>query len=170
MSSWLFYKSESPDQSAMNKQSRHFAVRQTIANNVVANQDELRLLLESQGYEVTQATLSRDLKELGVSRAHTPQGTRYVLPASGGEERKMATLVSYEVLSIEANEAMVVIRTLPGRAAGVADIIDSQGHAGILGTVAGDNTIFITPRSTRNTAALLRELRKKIMGGGVSGQ
>lgn len=147
----------------MNKQSRHFAVRQTIANNVVANQDELRVLLESQGYEVTQATLSRDLKELGVSRAHTPQGTRYVLPTSGGEERKLTTLVSYEVISIEANEMLVVIRTLPGRAAGVADIIDSQGHPEILGTVAGDNTIFVAPRSIRNTAALLHDLRKRIM-------
>jgi len=146
----------------MNKQRRHFAIRQTIANHVVANQDELRVLMESQGHEVTQATLSRDLKELGVSRAHTPQGTRYVLPASGGEERKLATLVSYEVVSIEANEVLVVIRTLPGRAAGVADIIDSQGHPEILGTVAGDNTIFITPRSTRNTQSLLRDLRKKM--------
>lgn len=143
----------------MNKQGRHLAIRQIISRQPVANQDELRRLLEHEGYDATQTTLSRDLKEMAVGRAQTPQGHRYVLPAGVTDEKHLATLFSYEVVSIEANEALIVIRTLPGRAAGVADIIDTFGLSDILGTVAGDDTIFIAPKSTKNITKLIAELR-----------
>ena len=149
----------------MNKQGRHFAIRQIIATRVVANQDELRQLLESEGFETTQATLSRDLKELGIGRAHTADGMRYVLDSSG-EENRLATLIAYEIEWIEANESLIVVRTLPGRASGVAEIIDSFRHPDILSTIAGDNTIFIAPRSVARVNAVVEELRRIVKGGG----
>jgi transcriptional regulator of arginine metabolism len=149
----------------VNKQSRHFAIKQIIAQHAVANQDELRLLLEAQGFETTQATLSRDLKELGIIRVHTPEGMRYVADIAS-EESRLATLIGYEIEWIEANEHMVVVRTLPGRAAGVAEIIDSFRLPGVLGTIAGDNTIFIAPRSVARIAELVAELRRIVMSGG----
>lgn len=147
----------------MNKQSRHLTIRQIISHQRVSNQDELRRLLEAAGYETTQGTLSRDLKELGVARRHTPEGPRYTLP-SESEDTRLAQLIGFEIESIEANESLIVIRTLPGRAAGVADIIDRFGLEDILGTVAGDNTIFVAPTSVSRLDSLSRDIRRIVAG------
>ena len=65
-------------------------------------------------------------------------------------------MIGYEIESIDANESMIVIKTLPGRAQGVAEIIDSAHHPAVLGTLAGDNTIFVTPSSV----AMIPEIQK----------
>jgi transcriptional regulator of arginine metabolism len=130
----------------MNKQRRHFAIKQIIAQQVISNQDELCQALEKAGFRVTQATLSRDMKELGIARVHSADRVRYVLNIES-EERRLVPLIGYEIERIDSNETMIVIKTLPGRAQGVAEIIDSMHHPAILGTLAGDNTIFITPAS-----------------------
>lgn len=147
----------------MNKKSRHFAIRQLVVHRHIASQDELRRLLGSEGFDVTQVTLSRDLRELGVVRSHTADGPRYTIAAEN-EESRLARLISYEIESIDANEFLIVVRTLPGRAAGVADIIDRFSLDGILGTVAGDNTIFVAPKSTRKLGILLEELKRIVVG------
>src|SRR4051794_22211901 len=105
----------------MNKQSRHFAIRQIIIRRQVASQEELRQFLEEDGYEVTQATLSRDIRALGIARMNTSFGIRYVL-RTDSEDSRLTTLLSYEVESIRSNEATIVIKTLPARAQGVAEI------------------------------------------------
>lgn len=128
----------------MNKQRRHFAIKQIITQQVISNQDELCQALEKAGFAVTQATLSRDMKELGIARVHSADRVRYVLNIES-EERRLVPLIGYEIERIDSNETMIVIKTLPGRAQGVAEIIDSMHHPAILGTLAGDNTIFITP-------------------------
>ena len=130
----------------MNKQRRHFAIKQIITQQVISNQDELCQALEKAGFAVTQATLSRDMKELGIARVHSADRVRYVLNIES-EERRLVPLIGYEIERIDSNETMIVIKTLPGRAQGVAEIIDSMHHPAILGTLAGDNTIFITPAS-----------------------
>jgi transcriptional regulator of arginine metabolism len=149
----------------MNKPSRHFAIKQIITNTVVASQEELRLLLERDGVEVTQATLSRDIKELGIARVNMTEGMRYVLRPEL-EENRLAALLSYEVESIEHNESVIVIKTLPGRAQGVAEIIDNVVGEGILGTIAGDNTIFVAPTSTSNIPDLVTRIRDLVAPGG----
>lgn len=130
----------------MNKQRRHFAIKQIITQQIISNQDELCQALEKAGFKVTQATLSRDMKELGIARVHSADRIRYVLNIES-EERRLVPLIGYEIERIDSNESMIVIKTLPGRAQGVAEIIDSMHHPAILGTLAGDNTIFITPAS-----------------------
>jgi transcriptional regulator of arginine metabolism len=130
----------------MNKQRRHFAIKQIITQQMISNQDELCQALEKAGFTVTQATLSRDMKELGIARVHSADRVRYVLNIES-EERRLVPLIGYEIERIDSNESMIVIKTLPGRAQGVAEIIDSMHHPAILGTLAGDNTIFITPAS-----------------------
>ncbi len=132
----------------MNKQRRHFAIKQIIAQQVISNQDELCQALEKAGFRVTQATLSRDMKELGIARVHSADRVRYVLNIES-EERRLVPLIGYEIERIDSNETMIVIKTLPGRAQGVAEIIDSMHHPAILGTLAGDNTIFVTPASVK---------------------
>ena len=101
----------------MNKAKRHFAIKEIILSKAIPSQEELCVDLKKRGFDVTQATLSRDLKELGVDRVHSEDGMRYVL-STEGEERKIKSLIGFEITSINANEAMIVIRTLPGRSAG----------------------------------------------------
>lgn len=145
----------------MNKQRRHFAIKQIIAQQVISNQDELCQALEKAGFTVTQATLSRDMKELGIARVHSADRVRYVLNIES-EERRLVPLIGYEIECIDSNETMIVIKTLPGRAQGVAEIIDSMHHPAILGTLAGDNTIFITPESVAKIGETL-DLVKSFM-------
>jgi len=142
----------------MTKQLRHLALKEIITHRHVGTQEDLGKALRKAGFRVTQATLSRDLKELGVGRISTPDGMQYVLHTEKEEERLKA-FVGYEVEGIDHNEAMIVVKTLPGRAQGVAEIIDGLRHAAILGTLAGDNTIFVTPTSTRKIQEVVKAIR-----------
>lgn len=143
----------------MNKTQRQFTIKDIIQRNIVSSQEELVSLLKKQGIEATQATLSRDLAELGVFRLRTQEGMRYSITAPT-EEQKISPLVSREVLSIESNEALIVIRTLPGRASGVASYLDSLRNDSILGTVAGDDTVFVTPVSVKKISALQKTIKE----------
>lgn len=134
------------------------SIKEIILHHHIGSQSELSKALRKAGYHVTQATLSRDLKELGVGRINTSEGVRYVLHAEG-EEQKVKSFIGYEIDDISHNEALIVIRTLPGRAQGVAEIIDSLHHPAILGTLGGDNTIFVTPTSSRKIPKVIKMLR-----------
>jgi transcriptional regulator of arginine metabolism len=142
----------------MNKVNRQLAIKQIISERVIGSQEELCAALHKSGFDSTQATLSRDLKDLGVSRVNTPEGLQYVLNPLN-EEKRLQSFIGYEIEQISANESLVVIKTLPGRAQGVAEIIDSLRHSLVLGTIAGDNTIFVTPSSTKKTDELVKFLR-----------
>lgn len=142
----------------MNKQNRHFTIKHIITHQAIASQDELCQALRKAGFDVTQATLSRDMKELGIARVNTLDGVRYVLHVES-EERRLTSLIGYEIESIDANENIVVIKTLPGRAQGVAEIIDNMHYPAILGTIAGDNTIFVGPSTVGRIDEVLRLLR-----------
>jgi transcriptional regulator of arginine metabolism len=142
----------------MNKQRRQFAIKQIITHQGIASQEELCRALRKAGFEVAQATLSRDMKELGIARVNTAEGVRYVLHVES-EERRMKSFVGYEIDSVDANENLIVVKTLPGRAQGVAEIIDNMHHPAILGTLAGDNTIFVTPTSISKLEEVLRLLQ-----------
>jgi transcriptional regulator of arginine metabolism len=148
----------------MEKTSRQFAVKQIIDTFPIANQDELRLQLKKRGFAVTQATLSRDLKELGVGRVAFGEGTKYVLQPAA-EVRILRPLVGAEVISIQSNESLIVVRTLPGCANVVGEFLDAQRHPGIIGTLAGDNTLLIIPQSQKKTKLLLAFLQDKLIEG-----
>lgn len=111
---------------------------------------------------MNQATLSRDLRELGVSRTQSAEGPRYALP-SETHVAHLQTLLSYEITSITANETMVIVKTLAGRAQGVAEQIDHLKLPEILATLAGDNTIFIAPVSVSKTKTLEKKFKKLLI-------
>jgi len=146
----------------VDKAKRHFAIKTIIQSKSVPNQEELCLDLKKRGFEITQATLSRDLKELGVIRVHAGDGLRYALTAES-EERKMKSLIGFEVTSINANETMIVIRTLPGRAPGVASFLDSLHNPHLLGTVAGDDTVVVLPSTIRKINSTLRDVKNALV-------
>jgi len=148
------------------KTKRHRYILQIVQSQPVGTQDELLEALGAKGIEVTQSTLSRDLKDLRVSRVPTDDDYRY-LPADASDptagleasvHERLRAVSAMEVTSIESNEVSIVLRTLPGRAQGLAHYLDALDTPEIMGTVAGDDTILILPRSTRRTARLRRQL------------
>jgi transcriptional regulator of arginine metabolism len=147
----------------MEKQQRHLAIKQILASRTITTQSELASAMRKEGFKTTQATLSRDMKELGIAWVYTPSGAKYMLSPEQEEER-LTTLIGFEIEQIESNESMVVIKTLPGRAQGVAEIIDHLRLPSVLGTLAGDNTVFILPRSVKKikeTISALRDVLEK---------
>jgi len=143
----------------MEKQQRHLAIKQIITNRTITTQSELASALRKDGFKTTQATLSRDMKELGIAWVYTPSGAKYILSPEKEEER-LTSLVGLEIEHIEANETVVVLKTLPGRAQGVAEIIDRLNLPSVLGTLAGDNTVFILPRSINKIKQTVKALRE----------
>jgi transcriptional regulator of arginine metabolism len=148
----------------MNKTERLYAIRKIMAAGAVGSQEELRRVLADEGCLVTQATLSRDLKDMGASWVAGPGGGRYML-TSAGAVPSLGTLLGASVMEICANESMVLVRTLPGAAGTVAEFLDSQRLPEVMGTIAGDNTVLVLPASVRHVGALRKLMQKKLVGG-----
>ncbi len=140
--------------------ARREVIRRILRTHVVSTQEDLGRLLEKEGFEVTQATLSRDLAKVMARRVTLPDGgTFYELPdapRSRGDEALRQ--VHHLVTSVDDGDAMVVIRTLPGGAPAVAAAIDSTRPPGVLGTLAGDDTIFIVPARGIKPVRVKRDL------------
>jgi transcriptional regulator of arginine metabolism len=126
------------------KADRHSAILELINRGAAHTQQEIAAVLARRGMHATQATISRDIQELGLVR-------------SGGGYRSSAALVSELVLSVEMVEPMAVIKTPPGTASMVARRIDEAALPGIAGTVAGDDTIFVVLRKP-NAGRALKQL------------
>lgn len=146
----------------MTKQARHFAIKQIIGKRAIGHQDELRHELRKSGYSVTQATLSRDLKELGVGRVAFDDGMKYVLQPAA-ETQILKPLVGAQVISINSNEGIAVVRTLPGSASVVGEFLDTLNNRDIIGTIAGDNTLLVIPKSQRRTSSIVKFLKHKLI-------
>lgn len=116
-----------------------------IGDHKYATQEELAAALADAGYPVTQATLSRDLKELGLSKGRTSEGeTAYVSASSGrGGWPALQKMAASFVMEVKRSGTTTVIKTVPGYAQGVASAVDGVSGDGILGSVAGDDTIFV---------------------------
>ena len=148
----------------MSKTARHFAIKEIIGNTAVASQDELRLEMKRKGFDVTQATLSRDLKEMGVARVSSGEGMHYILQPAG-ELRILRPLVGAQVLSIVASETLIIVKTLPGSANVVGEFVDTLHPVDIIGTIAGDNTLLVIPQSQRKTSRVLQFLKQRLIEG-----
>jgi transcriptional regulator of arginine metabolism len=123
----------------MNKRERQQKILSLIRAKPVAKQEELRALLERAGVPATQSSVSRDLEELGVVKHHG----HYTLPHADGAAAR--GLVSLD----QAGECLVIARTEPGRASAVAVDIDAAALPEIVGTIAGEDTIFIAVREQK---------------------
>jgi transcriptional regulator of arginine metabolism len=145
----------------MSKANRQFSIKQIITDQEITSQEDLAQALARAGFDVNQATLSRDLREMGIVRLPTSTGSKYSFVADA-EDARLRALLGYEVRSIACNESMVIVKTLAGRAQGVAELIDSLQHPEILATLAGDNTIFIAPRSVKSIDSVVAALKEFI--------
>lgn len=140
------------------KAKRQSLIKELLNTKIISSQEELARLLAKKETLATQATLSRDFAELGVVRIITENGIRYIFN-SDEAGKQISKLISYEIISIESNESLIVLRTLAGRAQGVAHYIDRLNKQEILGTVGGDDTVLIIPDRPKNIPSIIRLIK-----------
>ncbi|HLV02874.1 MAG TPA: arginine repressor [Acidobacteriota bacterium] len=137
----------------MEKERRHRAIINLLNREVLSSQEKLRKRLRDFGFGVTQATLSRDLKELGVVKTVTRDGSyKYTSAPPGGSS----------VLSCEASGNLIVLKTEPGMAPAVAYRVDAMNLSAILGTVAGEDTLLVIVSEEYNAKEVRNELWRRI--------
>lgn len=137
--------------------TRTQAIQEIIKNHPIEDHAMLiELLQEKYGITTNQAAISRDLRKLGVVKRARGEHLIYELP----EHDPITEILYYSIESIEYNESMIVVKTLNGTAAMVGDFIDSHNSSLILATLAGENVVFITPRSIKKIMAVVLELKK----------
>ncbi len=143
------------------KKERQFFIKQIILSKHIANQEILLKELEKNGFKTTQATLSRDLHQMGIVRKPTMHGYRYhISDEEGGHP--FSRVVSMEIVGIYQNEVGIVIRTIGGRATGVALFIDRLHNENVLGTIAGNNIVYVIPDSVKNIDKIVAYLKSVI--------
>jgi len=143
------------------KRERQTAILDLVERHVVGSQEDLRRLLLGQGMDVTQATLSRDLRDLGVGRVPTEEGGRYVLPGSlvtDDDNPLLGNLLPQLFSRIDGVGELIVLHTVRSGAQPIAEAIDQEEFDEVLGTIAGDDTILIVTRSAQARLALSARL------------
>ncbi|MCL4367669.1 MAG: arginine repressor [Actinobacteria bacterium] len=150
----------------MNKRQRQQMLRRLVRERIIGSQMELVDALRATGFVVTQATISRDLRELGLQKERDVTGrTRYVLVPTS-EEKPDPQVACSRMLQefgrgVDTAQNLLVVRCDPGAAPGLGRVIDELEHAAILGCVAGDDTVIIVAkdgRAAETVCAYLREL------------
>ena len=138
------------------------AIQNLLQKKMVRTQDEIREFLHKQGFDINQAMISRILHKLGAIKMNEGEQIVYRLPT------ELITITPKDqlkqlVLNIAHNEALIVIQTSPGSAQLVARLLDQKNVSGILGTLAGDDTIFIAPDKIRHIDTLYQSIREILL-------
>ena len=145
------------------KSTRQMAILELIAKQNIETQEQLVAALQAGGMNVTQATVSRDIRELRLVKAQMPDGTsKYVSTdtAEAGLNDRLVRIMSDSVLSVAVSGNILVVHTISGSANVVGEAIDSLRWPEILGTIAGDNTILVVIRAESDSAAVQRRLQE----------
>ena len=147
------------------KKRRQAKILELISNCEIETQEELQRLLQESGFEVTQATISRDMKELRLVKDLSPQG-RYIYSTGKKHNENIRSraggIFSESIISIDYALNTVVIKCFSGMANAACAAIDSMSLNEILGTIAGDDTIFILCRSEESAMNFTYKLRKML--------
>lgn len=149
------------------KQNRLDRILEIIREHEVGTQEELLALLREDGYHVTQATISRDIKALRLVKTLSPSGA-YIYSSSKADSSdlssKFDTLLIESSLKIDYVFNQIVIKCYSGLANAVCAALDSQHYEGMVGTIAGDDTILVVMRSEQQAHSLCALLQKKLSG------
>ena len=130
------------------KLQRHAAILRIVRDRRVENQDVLREALATEGINVTQATLSRDIRELGLAKLVDPQGGAfYANPNEGSLRPDLGQILPTLMLSVEGTGPLLVIKTASGGAGAVGAAVDQAGWSEVIGTIAGEDTVLVIARS-----------------------
>lgn len=139
------------------------AIQELLQRKSVGTQEEIRLILEKQGFETTQVKISRVLNKLGAIKMNEGEKVAYRLPTELVSITPDDSLKQL-ILNITYNEAIIVIQTAPGCAQFVARFLDQKKEMSIIGTVAGDDTIFIAPESTKQMQKVYEKIYRFLLG------
>ena len=158
----------------LTRNARHARIAALVQRQPVRSQTELAALLAAEGVQVTQATLSRDLEELGAAKLRGVDGgpSRYVVPDEGAPPMqpaeqapaRLARLLHELLNGVEHSGNLVVLRTPPGAAQFLASAIDRSGLPEVIGTIAGDDTILVIARDPAGGPDLARHVRELAEG------
>lgn len=147
-------------------QERHLALRKLIREGEASTQEELCLALRKKNFDVTQSTVSRDLRRIGAIKVTNLEGEIvYRLPE---DHTPAVPSINNELggllIEIQSNATMIVLHTSPGSASLVARQIDAaRNNLGILGTIAGDDTIFVVPASEKKISTIIKKIKDELL-------
>ena len=151
------------------KKRRLAKIIELIGTYKIETQEELQAYLKESGFDVTQATISRDIKELRLVKELSEEG-RYVYSTGVRDQRgesdfRMSGILNESIISVEYAVNIVCIKCCSGTAGAVCAAIDSARWIGVLGTIAGDDTIMCAIRTTEDTVAVMEKIRKIVSKG-----
>jgi transcriptional regulator of arginine metabolism len=142
------------------KRRRHNAILDIIRSGEIASQEELMLGLKARHIEVSQSTLSRDIQELRLAKTGGVYTVVEAEPAGKPSEESFRRIIREFLVDIEVAQNIVVVKTGPGHASTVSQALDDAGWPEAIGTIAGENTIFIAARSEKDGRKLESRIRE----------
>ena len=149
------------------KARRQLKIQELIKDNAIETQEELVSKLKKAGFDVTQATVSRDIKELNLIKIpredKMPKYTLSNEPVIHRNDERIKRLFKTSVLNIDYSENLIIIKTLPGEAMGVASSIDQINWPEIIGTIGGDDNILVIVKPKKATVAVVNKFNELIM-------
>ena len=148
------------------KRNRHDKIIEIIATNVVETQEQLAALLKDAGYDVTQATVSRDIRQMKLTKQATEDGRyKYVYTTADSDvmQDKYVSVLKAGYVSMDVAQNLLVIKTVSGMAMALAAAIDALDFPQVVGCIAGDDTIMIAIKSNEEAKEVMEELRS-LMG------
>ena len=146
------------------KSVRHAVIKEIIESQEIETQEELAAALRARNIDVTQATVSRDIKELRLVKELSPSGRyRYAQPAqdeAASHNEKLRKIFKEGVVSCDTAMNLIVLKTLPGLASAASSAMDGMELPSLVGTVAGDDTVFLAMRDVKSAEQFCEEIRK----------
>lgn len=145
------------------KTQRHAAIVRIVRQGAVGSQEQLRERLKAEGFTVTQATLSRDIRELGLAKVAAPDGGSHYAESpdgSSGVRPHLEQVLPTMLVSVEGVGPLLVLKTTTGGAQALALALDGAGWSEIIGTIAGDDAILAIARSERARRAVQTRLQE----------
>ena len=142
------------------KIQRHAAILRVVRDRRIQSQDDLREALAEEGFNVTQATLSRDIRELGLAKLSDPQGGAfYTHPHRGAVRPDLAQVLPTLLVSVDGVGPLLVLKTASGSAGAVTEALDQAGWDEVMGTIAGDDTVLVITRSQKLREAVASKIK-----------
>ena len=152
------------------KNSRQERILTLIRDNDISTQEDLTAKVNQAGFEATQATISRDIKELGIIKITLPnRATKYCVLDRTGDTApgRLLAVFSNSIISVKQAMNIIIIKTLPGMASAAASALDSMHLQYVVGTIAGDDTVFVAAPGIDEAAALVSTI-DDMMRAGIS--
>lgn len=144
----------------MKKKERQAVILRLISENEIETQNELKELLEREGIGVAQATLSRDIRELSIKKSVSDDYVNCYSSGIGGEIVEYSSIFAQSVISMDYAQNIVVLKCHAGLADAACKVVDEQNFGSVVGTIAGDDTVFIVTRSENHAMQLIMQLTR----------